>query len=266
LICQAQIDAYRRDGAIKLSAAFDVSWLERLRAGVDENFASPSQHACRYTAPGEPGGFYDDYCNWTRIDSYREFIEDSPAAQMVGLLMQSSEVRIFHEHVLVKEPGTRERTPWHHDLPYYCVEGTQLCSIWLPLDPVPKAACVEFVAGSHALGERYVPRKFVSQEAYGEAVSGYLSVPDIDAERAQYELLSWDMAPGDCIVFHMATLHGAAGTSDLRSRRRAFSTRWLGDDARYATRPWEMSPPFPEVRIRPGQPMEHALFPVLWRR
>ncbi len=26
--------------------------------------------------------------------------------------------------------------PWHHDLTFGPLEGSQLCSIWMPLDPV----------------------------------------------------------------------------------------------------------------------------------
>jgi ectoine hydroxylase-related dioxygenase (phytanoyl-CoA dioxygenase family) len=65
-------------------------------------------------------------------------------------------MRIFHEHVLVKEPKTSESTSWHHDQPYYCVDGEQVCSIWLPLDPVPKESGLEFVAGSHLLGKMFM--------------------------------------------------------------------------------------------------------------
>ena len=42
----------------------------------------------------------------------------------------------YHEHVLVKEPGTAARTPWHHDQSYYPVDGDDLCSLWIPVDPV----------------------------------------------------------------------------------------------------------------------------------
>ena len=48
----------------------------------------------------------------------------------------SKTVRLFHEHVLVKEPGADVPTPWHHDQPYYCVDGRQNVSLWAPLDPV----------------------------------------------------------------------------------------------------------------------------------
>jgi len=94
---------------------------------------------------------------------------------------------------------------------------------------------------------------------------GFDSVPDIDRRRGQYEILSWDLAPGHCIVFHLRTVHGAPSTATLKSRRRGFASRWLGDDARFARRPWTTSPPFPHLRLTPGEPMEHPAFPVVWR-
>ncbi|HJS75080.1 MAG TPA: hypothetical protein VJ921_12395 [Vicinamibacteria bacterium] len=78
---------------------------------------------------------------------------------------------------------------------------------------------------------------------------------------------SWalDLELGDCIAFHMKTVHGAPGTAQHPFRRRAFSTRWLGDDAVFATRPFPTSPPFPELALKPGDPMEHELFPVVFQ-
>jgi ectoine hydroxylase-related dioxygenase (phytanoyl-CoA dioxygenase family) len=263
-VSEADIAAYARDGAVCLRGAFATAWLDLLAAGVERNMADPSPDGCRYTPEGAPGGFYDDYCNWQRIAEYRRFIFDSPAAGIAGRLMGSREVRLYHEHVLIKEPGTREKTPWHDDQPYYGVDGDQLCSIWLPLDPVPRAACPEFVAGSHRWGKLFLPRKFADDRDYdfGDA---FERVPDIDARRPDYDILSWDLAPGDCIVFHMRTVHGAPGTETLTTRRRGFSTRWLGDDAVFAVRPSKTSPPFPEVNLAPGDPMHHPSFPLAWR-
>ena len=45
-----------------------------------------------------------------------------PAAQISAELMQSETAQVFHDHVLVKEPGTSKPTPWHQDGPYYFVE------------------------------------------------------------------------------------------------------------------------------------------------
>jgi hypothetical protein len=48
--------------------------------------------------------------------------------------------------------------------------------------------------------------------------------------------------------------------------RRAFSTRWLGDDVTYCERPGETSPPYTDHGMRHGEPMREDWFPVLWRR
>ena len=67
------------------------------------------------------------------------FIETSGVAAIAAELMGSRTVRLYHDHVLVKEPGTRQRTPWHQDQPYYNVDGRQNASMWFPVDPVPRA-------------------------------------------------------------------------------------------------------------------------------
>lgn len=258
------VQKFQEKGAVCLRGLFEQSWLDKLAAGVEKNFADPGPDHTVYTPEGEPGGFYDDYCNWQRIDEYRDFILHSPAAEIAARLTGSKAARLYHEHVLVKEPGTKQVTPWHHDLPYYGVDGDQLCSIWLPLDPVPKSACPEFVAGSHASGVLYYPRLFIDHKNYGEGVEGFETIPDVDADRQEHEVLSWDLNLGDCIVFHMRTIHGAPPTTGLKTRRRGFSTRWLGDDARFAVRPWKTSPPYREVHLNPGDPMVHESFPVAW--
>jgi ectoine hydroxylase-related dioxygenase (phytanoyl-CoA dioxygenase family) len=257
-------ERFAQDGAVVVRRAFTPVWLERLASGMEKNFRDPSPYGCRYTKEGSPGAFVDDYCNWQRIPEYRAFIFESGVGKLVAGLLRSSTVRIFHEHILVKEPGTREVSPWHQDQPYYCVDGEQVGSVWLPLDPVPRSVCPEFVAGSHRWGKLFAPRKFMDHRPYDGSLGEFEPVPDIDARRGDYEILAWDMEPGDCIAFHMKTVHGAPGTAEHPHRRRAFSTRWLGDDAVFATRPFTTSPPFPELRLQPGEPLEHELFPLVY--
>ena len=263
-VSDEDIATFERDGVVCLRGLFDTHWLSKLANGVEENFQNPGPYHTVYTAEGGPGGFYDDYCNWSRINSYRDFIENSHAGEIAARLMQSATARIYHEHVLVKEPGTRESTPWHHDLPYYGVDGNQLCSIWLPLDPVPENVCPTFVTGSHATGKMYYPRLFLTSEDYAQGIEGFETLPDIEATTDTNDIVTWELAPGDCIVFHMRTLHGAPPTAGLKSRRRAFSTRWIGDDARFAQRAWKTSPPYPEVKLKHGDAMDHPSFPVMW--
>ncbi len=124
----AAVSAYARDGAICLRGAIAAPWIERLRAGMERNLREPGPYTRGYTADGKPGRFFGDYCNWQRIPEYYDFFAESGAGALAAALMRSKTARIFHEHVLIKEPGTEERTPWHHDQPYYCVDGKQVIS------------------------------------------------------------------------------------------------------------------------------------------
>lgn len=262
-ITEDEVAAYRRDGAACLPGLF-ADWVEPLRAGVERNIAEPGPVATEHKLDDGRGRFFEDYCNWQRIPEYRAFVCDSPAAGYAAGLMGASRVQIFHEHLLVKEPGTGKATPWHHDMPYYCVQGEQVVSFWLALDPVALAVAPTFVAGSHRWGRLYYPRTFDDGIDYDFKGPGYETVPDIEAERDRHRILAWAMEPGDALAFHFLTLHAAPGNEGA-SRRRGFSTRWLGDDARFAERPGVTSPPYPGIDLEDGDPLREDWFPVVWR-
>ena len=155
---EATIAAFERDGAVPVRGRFDA-WVESLRRGVERNIADPGPDVRDYRDEGG-GRFFGDYCNWSRIPEYREFLFESPAADIARALMRFRTARLFHEHVLVKETETEIPTPWHQDLPYYCVDTELSCSLWLVLDPVPLETCAQFVAGSHRWGKLYRPERF----------------------------------------------------------------------------------------------------------
>jgi ectoine hydroxylase-related dioxygenase (phytanoyl-CoA dioxygenase family) len=180
--------------------------------------------------------------------------------------MGAHAVRFYHDHVLVKEPGTRQRTPWHQDIPYYNVDGRQNISMWIPVDPVGRAATLELVAGSH-LGPWYMPRSFLDDQAKWFPEGSLAELPDIAADPQRYPVLGWELQPGDVVCFHMATLH-AAGANPGPGRRRVLSLRFLGDDMVHAPRSWTTSPDFPGLadELPAGAALDHPLFPVLWRR
>ncbi len=136
LVTGEQVEAYRRDGAACLRGVF-ADWVESVREGVERNIAEPGPVATEHKLDDGRGRFFEEYCNWQRIPQYRDFVCDSSAASLAARLMGATRVQIFHEHLLVKEPGTGKATPWHHDMPYYCVQGGQVVSFWLALDPVP---------------------------------------------------------------------------------------------------------------------------------
>ncbi len=130
---QSDLDQFAEDGVILLKGAFR-DWVEPLREGVAALMKAPSPLERSYHPEGDAAPFFQDLCNWRRFEPFGNFVFYSPAAEIAASLMRSGTARFFHDHVLVKEPGTSVVTPWHQDLPYYCVEGRQSVSFWIPLE------------------------------------------------------------------------------------------------------------------------------------
>ena len=260
-LTQATLDAFHKDGAVLIKGLLH-NQVDLLRAGIAKNMQEPGPYAAENVTEGHTGRFFDDYCNWSRISQFEQVIFQSQLAEVAAQLMQSQSVQLFHDHVLVKEPGTSQPTPWHQDSPYYFVEGKQTVSLWCPVDPVADAT-LRFVAGSHQWPKPVLPIRWASAEDFYAGEDAYMPIPDPDAEGMS--VVEWAMQPGDVVAFDFRTLHGArANTSD--QRRRAFSVRLVGDDARYVERPGRTSPPFPDHQMQVGQRLREDWFPMLYPR
>jgi ectoine hydroxylase-related dioxygenase (phytanoyl-CoA dioxygenase family) len=238
-------------------------WVERLRRGVETNLREPGPYASDHTAKGDAGRFFEDYCNWSRIPEFRDFVWHSPAAAIAARIMGSGTAQFFHEHVLVKEAATAKRTPWHQDLPYYCVDGSQTLSIWIALDPVPIENSPQFVAGSHLWPKLTRPNRWVDEGDFYTSDEDFIDLPDIEGDSDRFDVLQWELAAGDALLFGFRTLHAAPGNT-AASRRRGFSTRWVGDDVHFVQRPGRTSPPFPGIDHVDGDRLREDWFPVIW--
>ena len=237
----------------------DRELLSYAEAAIAEVLADPSPLAIRASGESD-GAFVEDFCNWDRIPALETFIRRCPGSQVAADLLGARAVRLYHDHILVKEAGTAQRTPWHQDQPYYNVDGRQGISMWLPVDAVAKASSLEIVAGSHA-GPWFVPRTFLGDEARWFPEGALAELPDYEANPPE-RVVSWDLEPGDAVFFHFAAVHGSAGSE---ARRRVLSVRYIGDDIRFAPRPWRTSPPFEglDAEIAAGAPLHHPQFPSL---
>ena len=259
----SQITDFETDGAILIKGLFR-DWVDIIQAGIEKNMADPGPYAAENLNPGESGRFFDDYCNWNRIAEFEEVIRHSEAGRIAAGIMRSQCTQLFHDHVLVKEPGTSKPTPWHQDSPYYFVDGKQTVSFWSPMELVKKMS-LRCVAGSHLWKKPVLPTRWLSESDFYPENDQYMPVPDPDSDPATFRMLEWEMQPGDAVAFDFRTLHGARGNHSGR-RRRAFSLRLLGDDARYVARPGPTSPPFPDHGMIAGQRLREDWFPIIYGR
>ena len=261
-ITEADIEAYQSDGAVLIKGLLNDQEVSDLREGIEANISNPSLNSKIASNKNDPGWFLEDFCTWQKNPSYQRIIFESSVPEVAANLMRSKQVRLYHDHMLVKEKGTLQRTPWHQDQPYYNIEGNKNISFWIPVDPVPLKWTLKLVAGSHK-GPWYMPRNFLENQAKWFPEGSLNEIPDIDANPKKFRVLKWKLEPGDAVAFHMLTLHSGEGTGALR---RVFSVRLLGDDIIHAPRSWKTSPEFPNLldQLPAGRPMDHKLFPLAW--
>lgn len=261
---EREIETFWAEGVVCLRGVLPASWIDRLAVAVEEVLAAGdgtdlSAMASSIDAGGGPvlrdpvnasasaprGRFFAGTDHWRRHPTFRAFALESPLPRVVAALLRSRRVALYEDSLLVKEPGTVERTAFHQDMAYFHVSGSQVCTTWCPLDQVSaETGAVQYVVGSHRLTQEFQPNLFVSTMAIpgtaGEAV------PDVAADPERYPLVSFETAPGDVVVHHARTIHGAPGNASATRRRRAVSVRYVGDDVRFLRRPGAPLKPWQE--------------------
>jgi ectoine hydroxylase-related dioxygenase (phytanoyl-CoA dioxygenase family) len=260
-LTREQVTQFQDKGVVFLPGVF-ADWVAPLREAVQMALDSPSPLERSYQPQDGSAPFFQDYCNWQRFAPLHDFVFQSEAGRVAAQLMRSHSARFFHDHILVKRPGTSLVTPWHQDLPYYCVQGQQSVSFWTPLDAVAREVSLECVGGSHRWSEAgFRPKRFDGSNLYSQ--DDYSEMPDIDAHRDEFEIFGYTLQPGDAIAFDFRTIHGAPGNQSSTARR-VVSTRWVGDDARWAVRQGATSPPYPHLDLPDGAPFDAPDFPLVY--
>ncbi|WJR79213.1 phytanoyl-CoA dioxygenase family protein [Bradyrhizobium sp. NP1] len=251
----SDIERYEADGVVCLRGVLDPSRIAELEDAMEDVLAHPGPQA-------RAGKFAYDTFMWTRNQAFWKLQADSAIPSITAQLMRSSVSHLMADVMFAKEQNTPDPTPWHQDQPYGWYDGTQVCSVWIPLDRVTlESGALEYVRGSHRAGIWYRPVGFTTGE--NENTDEFAPMPDIEANRADYDIVHFDLEPGDALFHNLLVLHGAPGNSSSDRRRRAIAFRYAGDDAKYAVR--SVGPkPIWDPGIRHGDRFGCDLFPQVW--
>lgn len=268
----SDIETFATDGVVCLRGVIGQDWIDRLRVGVEHTLANPSPRGRLWNRDDLGRESRYDSQVWRTRQEYADFVHESPLGEIAGRLMQSTRVNFFFDAMFCRMPGTQFRTPFHQDEPFWSVEGFQTVSSWMPLVPVEKASALEVVRGSHLWTENFGQTNFGAltgderdQVAYG---ADTVPLPDVDARRDEYDVLSWDMEPGDVLCFNARAVHGGSGNLPEDRELKVFNTKWLGDDVRVKFRERGMDPDhaqvMTEVGLKPGDRLGTGLYPEVW--
>ena len=268
-ITDEHIRQFQEDGVICLRSMFDREWVERMESAVLRTMDADNVRARRREVTkalgGKSGRYHINTYVWVWDDDFRAWAMDSPNAEIAARLMGADSVRLFYDQVFVKEPNTMEMTDWHQDLPFWPMLGNDILSVWVAITPVRRGqnSAVEYIAGSHKWGKFYaaaIPDKDPAFKSDLEDCPNFSTLKD----DSKYRFLSWDLEPGDCVVHHPLTVHGAEGNFSPTTRRIGISTRYMGRDVRWDPRPAVVRVAG-DPQLKAGQyPDDDRCFPVAW--
>lgn len=270
-LSKEKIAEFQTNGVIKLDQAVNEDWVRRMLAVADAQLLNPSEWANDGNKGAKQDRMFTDRYQWKNNSEIEAFMRETPLAKLAAQAMQSQIARFYFDHIIVKEPNTSAPTPWHQDVPYWPFLGKQICSTWVALtETTVEESAMEFVAGSHLDGNYYRPEVFLdkedSQNAKWQQQGEGTEVPDIENDRSKFNVVGWDVKPGDALLFSAWTLHWAPGNASTNKRRAAISTRWLGDDAVWHPHPGaDPTIKQDDVLIEPGKPpVDEDYFPLIW--
>ena len=245
---------YKRDGVVMIPKVLNDHWLEVLREAIEVQVAKGIRYFANRNMRMESGGFQD-------------FCLHSGIGRIVADLAGSPFTSLIFDQMFVKEVGTKTRTGWHTDQPYWPIGGP-IMSTWIALDHVDADnGALEFIPGSHAWGKKYRPFTTDELGAFKEYLAvddpQYCDMPDFEADRDQYKIVSWDMEPGDILAFDGFIAHSAHGNRTSTRRRRGYSVRFAVDGAVYqpdqGVAPW-----LNDKTLSPGDRLVSATFPIVY--
>jgi len=267
------IDQFNKDGAVLIKGKFDRKWIETLREGISKDIENPSPRFERHTKDDDSPGYYEDFWSWDLYDEFKDFLYNSPMAQMGSELLDANQINLVMDNWFLREAGSKSGAPFHHDISYFDFDGS-MCVLWLPLEPVNKEEGIAWIKGSHLWDKLFIRTRF--QEGHpndGSAgiINGktYDITPDILQNKDDYEFLQWDLELGDCVFFDIRTMHGSLSQSIPKNDSHRYTLRMAKENSRIEYRgDWAQAERaiFEANGYQNGDDLSGKMFPTLYKR
>ena len=255
---------YARHGVTCLRGLFDPAQVAGLAEASKAVVDRPLEHggAGYMQGPMTAVNFL-----YRRPSVFRAFVLESPAGEIIGRVIGSRTIRMYHDYVFSKQPGCEKVVPWHTDGGGYALSGQMMPNLWVSLTSANETnGRLEFIGGFH---REFVARRWSERRKSSDSIEQVL--PDFenpeDPIAKAYPRLSWNLEPGDAVLFHpYAPHHSKANASG--TTRTGYALRVVGDDVVWCLTKsrWLQIPGIDYESVTDGAPIsEDDAFPVMWR-
>lgn len=270
---QMKQDFYR-DGAIVVRKMFTPERLRRVRQSFEYGVAHPSPLA-RQLFAGTADEHFNDFSNPDNTEQYIAMIKELGLEDFMASLWDSQNIWFLGEELFIKSGGKSGRSPWHQDTSYLSATGDHMANLWISFERLPRENVLEIVRGSHRGtqydGAAYADPSDPTRPVWGDGT--FPRLPDIEAQRsrdpASWDVISWDLEPGDVLILHSGSLHGGAPVTPACPTRHTLVLRFYGDKLFYRPLP-DAEPNYPfdlrefdDRSMTPGEPFRGPYYPQL---
>lgn len=241
LLDQETIDGYRRDGFVHIPGVLDAAEVERFRAAARHEY----EHG---TALREGDPIFKQVVNvWTSNETLRDLTLHPKLARLATELA-GIDLRIWHDHLLIKKPHNQAPTEFHQDAPYWPHANCRhSLSAWVALVDVPvERGCMTFIPGQHE-------RQDIRPIDLSDAHDLFEAAPDLTWHRR----VTVPLRAGD-VTFHNGYTPHTANSNNTDEFRYAHINIYVDRELTYDGKPHVCTDP---LNLTVGQRLPDAQFP-----
>lgn len=155
-----QIEGFQRDGFVTPLSAFTTEKAAYYRRCLEDFEASQG-------APLSELGIFYQYKTHMLFGWAEEAVSHPAVLDAVESLI-GPDLLVFTSRFFIKEPGSPGITAWHQDATHFGFAAPASVAAWVAFsDAPPESGCVEFLPGSHKLGQLQHKSK-----VYPDSISG----------------------------------------------------------------------------------------------
>ncbi len=221
-VSEEQSAQFRRDGHILLRGVASpelVGHYGPLITGLVDDLSKTQDLTARLD--DEKPLFIQATNLWRKSDAIRELVLAERFARIAAGLMGVRAVRLYHDRVLLKEPGGHA-TPWHKDRYNWPLATHHTVKMWLALGDIElEMGAMRFATGTHHSGFfPELPISSSSEELFDRMIREHRT-----------PIVSYALKAGDATFHSGEVLHAALANTSTR-RREVLAIIYFEDGAR----------------------------------